>query len=251
MKTEGIRFYFRILCLLSAIGLITGCDTENLLSLDEEILEIATLSTGTQPLNIGDTTTLTATVNYSGEDTALGYRWRATGGMIVGDSTSVVYIAPETAGTYTITFEVTDGTVTASQDIRIEVSVGNTIVAMPNSYWQGNNFTQTLTYRLNVRKLFREKLTLRYEILQDAARAGAFLSIAINDTPLIRNRAIGTVQPAAPLLIEGEVDVSSVLRAPGQYELTLTLEVVNIMQDAWLLQKLELIGAEGTLLEVR
>lgn len=251
MKTDTLQYYFQILCLLSAIGLIAGCDSENLLTLNEEMLEIVTLNTETQTLNIGSTATLTATVTYSGDTRALAYQWRASGGKIVGDGRSVVYIAPEAAGTYTITFEVTDGTVTALREIRIEVSDGHAIVAMPNRYWQGNTFTQTLTYQLNVTKLFREKITLRYEILQDTARVGAFLSITLNNTALIKNRAIGTVQPAEPLLIADEIDVSSVLRAPGQYELTFTLEVVNIMQDAWLLRKLELIGVEGTLWEMR
>lgn len=251
MKISKIQFQSLVLILPLLIGLIAGCDSENLLSLDGEMLEIVTLRPETQTLNIGNTTTLTATVSYSGDTIALAYRWHVSGGKIVGDGSSVVYIAPETAGTYTITFEVTDGAVTASQDIRIEVSVGNAIVAMSNRYWQGNAFTQTLTYRLDVRKLFREKITLRYEILQDAARVGAFLSVAINNTSLIRNRAIGAVQPAEPLLIADEIDVSSVLRAPGQYELTFTLEVVNIMEDAWLLRKLYLIGAEGTLSELR
>ena len=62
---------------------------------------------------------------------------------------------------------------------------------------------------------------------------------------------MGVVQPEGPLTIADEVDVSSVLTVPGNYELSLTLEVVNVMEDAWLLQKLTLIGVEGTLSEVR
>ncbi len=249
MKVKKFQFY--ILCLLFTIGLIAGCDTENLLGLDDEILEVTTLSADSQTLNIGDTTNVTATVNYSGNTNALGYTWRTTGGKIVGDGRNVIYAAPETAGTYTITLEVTDGTATARKDIRIEVIIGHAIVSRPNRYWQGNTFRQTLTYQLNVTALFREKPVLRYEILQEAARTGAFLTIAINGTPLIQDRSIGEVQPGAPVPIIGEVDVSSVLQTPGRYTVTLTLEVVNVIEKAWLLQRLMLIGAEGTLSEQR
>ena len=250
MKNQELQFYIRILCLMCVIGLISACDTENLLSIDKEMLDLD-LESESHALNIGDTTTITATVNYSGDPAALVYKWKTNGGRIVGDGKSVVYVAPETAGTYTVTLEVSAETVTSSLDISIAVGVGHAIVATPNRYWQGNTFTQTLTYRLNVEELFRDNIMLRYEILQDTARAGAFLTIAINGAPVIRSRAIGVVQPAEPFLIADDVDVSSRITAPGNYELKLTLEVVNVMQDAWLLRKLTLIGVEGTISEIR
>ena len=250
MKIQELLSYIQILCLLFAVSLISACDTNNLLGIDEEMLDID-LEYESQTLNIGDTTTIMATVNYSGDSAVLVYEWQASGGRIVGDGTSVVYVAPESAGSYTISLEVSDGTVTERHDILIEVNIGHAIVAMPNRYWQGNTFMQTLTYRLNVEELFRDNIRLRYEILQETARAGAFLSIAINGVSVVRNRAIGVVQPEGPLTIADEVDVSSVLTVPGNYELSLTLEVVNVMEDAWLLQKLTLVGVEGTISEVR
>ena len=250
MKIQKLQIYIQILCLLCAIAFVSACDTENLLNIDGEMLDID-LQSETQTLNIGDTTTINATVSYSGNSAVLVYEWNASGGRIVGDGDTVVYVAPESAGTYTITLEVTDGTVAERNDIRIEVNIGHAIVAMPNRYWQGNTFTQTLTYRLNIEEIFRDNITLRYEILQDTARAGAFLTITLNGTPVIRNRAIGAVQPAEMLLIADGVDVSRIITAPGNYELALTLEVVNVMEDAWLLRKLTLIGAEGTIAEVR
>ena len=251
MKTYNTQFYyFKIFCLLCAIGLVSACDTDNLLSIDKKMLDID-LQSESQTLNIGDTTTITATVNYSGDSDVLVYEWDTSGGRIVGDGTSVVYVAPESAGTYTVSLEVSDGTVTVGHEIRIEVNIGHAIVAMPNRYWQGNTFTQTLTYRLKVEELFRDNITLRYEILQDTARVGAFLSIAINGTNVVRDRAIGAVQPAEMLLVADDVDVSSIITAPGNYELSLTLEVVNVMEDTWLLRKLTLIGVEGTIAEIR
>lgn len=250
MKILNLSILFRILCVLCSMSIISACDTENLLNLDSEMLDIG-LESDSQTLNIGDTTTIKAAIDYSADTDVLVYEWKTNGGRIVGEGTSVVYIAPETAGTYTITLEVTDGTVTEREDIRITVNIGPAIIITPNRYWQGNTFTQTLKYRLNVEEVFLDNIRLRYEILQETARTGAFLTISIDDTRIVRNRDIGVVQPDGPLLIADEVDVSSILQSPGVYELTLSLEIVNVMQDSWLLQKLTIIGVEGSLTEIR
>ncbi len=250
MKIKNLELYFHLFCVLCAICLVSACDTDNLLSIDEEMLDLD-LQSNSHTLNIGDTTTITATVDYSADTDVLVYKWNTDGGKIVGEGTNVVYIAPDTDGTFTITLEVTDGTVTTRDDIRITVNLGHAIVTMPNRYWQGNTFTQTLKYRLNVEEVILENIRLRYEILQDTARTGAFLSISINDISVVRNRDIGEVQPAEPVLIADEVDVSSHIQSPGVYELTLTLEIVNVMQDSWLLRKLTFIGVEGSLSEIR
>ncbi len=246
---QQFQFYIQIFFLLSVMCLISACETDNLLNIDAETLEIA-LKADTQMLNIGDTTTIIATV-YSGDASALDFIWKVSNGRIVGDGNSVVYVAPESAGTNTITLEVTDGNVSDRQDIRIEVGIGHAIIATPNRYWQGNTFTQTLSFSLKVDEIFRENIKLRYEILQDTARAGAFLSITINSISVVQDRTIGAVQPNEPQMIGDEIDVSSVITAPGNYELSLTLEIVNVMEDAWLLRKLTIIGVEGTLTEIR
>ena len=250
MKIQKFPFYVQILFLLIAMCLISACDTDSLLNFEAETLEID-LKAGTHTLNIGDTTTITATVDYSGDTSALDFIWSVSNGRIVGSGNSIVYVAPESAGTNTISLQVTDGNVSDRQDIRIEVSIGHAIIATPNRYWQGNTFTQTLSFRLQVDEIFRENIKLRYEILQDTARAGAFLRITINDISVVRNRTIGTVQPDEPQMIGDEIDVSSVITAPGNYELSLTLEIVNVMEDAWLLRKIMLIGVEGTISEIR
>ncbi len=250
LKFQKLQFYVQILFLLSVLCFVSACETENLLNIDPETLEIA-LKADTQMLNIGDTTTITATVDYSGDASDLDYIWNVSDGRIVGEGNSIVYVAPESAGTNTITLEVTNGNVSDKQQIRIEVSIGHAIIANPNRYWQGPNFTQTLTYSLNVDEIFRENIKLRYEILQDTARAGAFLSIAINGISVGQGRTIGAVTPDEPQMIGDEIDVSSVITVPGNYELTLTLDIVNVMEDAWLLRKLTIIGVEGTLNEIR
>lgn len=232
------------------LSVIIACDTSNLLSIDAETLKIK-IESEAHTVNIGDTTTINANVNYSGDSSILSYEWQASGGRIAGDGASVVYVVPQTSGTYTIKVKVFDGNVTANDAIQVEVKLGHAIVTMPDSYWQGNTFTQSLTYRVNIEKIFRDDITLQYEILQDTARAGVFLTITINDIPVVRNRAIGDVQPADQLLIADDVDISSNIIGPGTYEFIFTLDVVNVMEDAWLLRKLTLIGVEGTISEVR
>lgn len=249
MNINRLKLNFHIPIVLCII-LILGCDTENFLNPDTEILEVD-LKSDSQTLNIGDTTTITAIIDYSGDTFVLVYKWTTTGGRIIGNGTSVIYVAPESTGRYTISLEVSDATVKDTYDIQIDVNIGHAITASPNRYWVGNTFTQKLAFRLNVEEIFRENITLRYEILQDTTSAGAFLSIDINNTPVIQNRAIGTVQPAQELLIADDVDVSTIVSSTGSYEVTLTLEIVNMMEDSWLLRQLTFIGVEGTLSEIR
>lgn len=250
MKNRYLQIQILSICVLILVCILTGCDISDPLNLDSEMLDVD-LTSDSNSINIGDTTTLTATVTYSGNTDVLVYKWSTTGGRISGEGSSVVYIAPETEGTYTITLEVSDGDVTEISELRITVNLGPAIVATPNRYWQGNAFTQSLTFRLNVQEITQNNLRIRYDILQDAARTGAFLNISINGSSVVRNRAIGEVQPQEMIPIADEVDVSSVIREPGSYELVLTLEVVDVMENAWLLRKLTLIGAEGTITEIR
>ncbi len=250
MKNRYIQIHILLICGLITLCVLTGCDINDPLSLDSEMLDVD-LASASNSINIGDTTTISATITYSGNTDVLVFKWSATGGRISGEGANVVYIAPETEGSYTITLEVSDGTVTEKDELRITVNIGHAIVATPNRYWQGNSFTQSLTFQLNVQQVIQNNLRLRYDILQDTARTGAFLSISINGASVVRNRAIGEVQPLEMIPIADEVDVSSVIREPGNYELTLTLEVVNVMEDAWLLRKIMLIGAEGTITEIR
>ena len=250
MKNRYIQIHILLISCLISLCVLTGCDINDPISLDSEMLDVD-LASASNSINIGDTTTISATITYSGNADVLVYRWSTSGGRISGEGANVVYIAPETEGSYTITLEVSDGTVTEKDELRITVNIGHAIVATPNRYWQGNSFTQSLTFQLNVQQVIQNNLRLRYDILQDTARTGAFLSISINGASVVRNRAIGEVQPLEMIPIADEVDVSSVIREPGNYELSLTLEVVSVMQDAWLLRKLTLIGAEGTITEIQ
>ncbi len=113
------------------------------------------------------------------------------------------------------------------------------------SYWPAHGGTQAFGFE--VHKLLSEKLRLRYQIVQNQVKSGAFLSVAIHNTFLVKDKAIGKVQPAAPVLISDELDISSVISAPGQYDITFTLKVIDTPEKGWSLRKIELIGVEGTL----
>lgn len=236
--------------LVFLIGIVLACDSENLLNSDFEMLEIE-VESDSQKLIIGDTTTLKATVDYSGDPSVLIYKWSANDGRILGNGSSIVYVAPQSAGRYIITLEVTDGNTKKTSSVHIDVEIGNAIILLPNRYWKGNTFTQELTFRLSVQEIHRENVTLRYEILQDSAKIGAFLSIAINDTNILQDNLIGTVQPDEPMIVIDDIDVSHIITDTGLYEIKMTLDVVDVMENAWLLKKLILIGLDGTLSEIQ
>ncbi|MCG9129906.1 hypothetical protein JT359_20150 [Candidatus Poribacteria bacterium] len=234
--------------IISVIVIISACDTENLLNPDIEMLEVE-VETESQELIIGDTTTLNATVDYTGDPSALIYKWNAESGRILGNGKSIVYVAPQLPGRYQISLEVTDGEIKKTYSLHIDVEIGSSIILIPNRYWKGNTFTQDLTYKLAVKEINREDVTLRYEILQEAAQVGAFLSITINNTNILQDNLIGTIQPNEPLLVADDVDVSHIITDTGIYEVKLTLDVIDVMEKAWLLKKLMFIGLEGTLSE--
>ena len=249
LNTIRLKFLF-LFPTIFLIGIITACDTENLLNTDLEMLEIE-VETESQQLIIGDTTTLNATVDYTGDHSVLIYKWNAEAGRILGNGRSIVYVAPQSAGRYKISLEVTDGKTIKTFSLHIDVEIGNAIILLPNRYWKGNTFTQELTFRLSVQEIHRENVTLRYEILQESARIGAFLSIAINDTNTMQDNLIGIVQPDEPMIIIDDIDVSHIITDTGVYEVKLTLDVIDVMDNAWLLKKLMFIGLEGTLSEIQ
>ena len=232
------------------IGIIIACDTENLLNTDLEMLEIE-VETESQQLIVGDTTTLNATIDYTGDSSVLVYKWNVEAGRILGDGRNVVYVAPQSAGRYIISLEVTDGNTKKTFSLHIDVEIGNAIILLPNRYWKGNTFTQELTFKLNVQEIHTENVTLRYEISQESARTGAFLSIAINGINTIQDNLIGIVQPDEPIIVIDDIDVSQIITDTGVYEVKLTLDVIDVMDNAWLLKKLMFIGLEGTLTEIQ
>ena len=242
---SNCRALLPLFCLL--ILILCGCgDDENPTQPIQNVLEIKELSITDQPLEVGNTATVTALINYSGDEVDLIYTWKATSGKIFGEASSVAYLAPDRPGTDTITLELTDGFVVEKHSIIVEVVETHSLSIDSRAYWQGEDFTQNLKYQVEVTQLFRPDVKLRYEILQDRAQTGAFLSIHINNTPLVEDMAIGSVRPAEKQIVQGEIDASEVVTTLGRYEIIFTLVVVQAVEQGWQLQDAKLIGAQGS-----
>ena len=242
-----MRYIFLVLVLIVMVG---GCgDPENPMFPAMHTLEINGLDLTHQSIETGNTATVTALIDYSGTEEDLFYTWSATGGTIVGHTASVTYLASDIAGAYTIALEVTDGTVVNRQAIDVEVIDIELLQVESGQHWANDGFKQKLAYQVNVEAIIRPDVKLQYEILQDRAAAGAFLSIEVNNTVFAKDVAIGSVQPTNHLITDG-INVSSVINAPGQYEIVLTLVVVKVVERGWQLQNTVLVGVKGSAVRI-
>ena len=201
-------------------------------------------------LEAGGTTTITATFDYSGEEADLIFRWEASSGQIIGEGASVTYVASDTAGAHTITLQLTDGFAMAEHAITVEVLVQQSLLIAADTYWAGQGEMLVLKYQVSVKQVLHQPVVLQYEIVQDEARTGAFLNVDVNGVLLVEEEAIGEVDPRERILITGKVDVSGIITGQGAYEVTLTLIVINSVERGWLLQKVDLLGAEGAAVQL-
>ena len=237
------------ICIL--ILILIGCDTDPTLTPPiRHTVEISGLNLTNQTLEAGGTTTIAATFDYSGDEADLIFRWEASSGQIIGEGSSVTYVASDTAGTHTITLQLTDGFAMTEHAITVEVLAQQSLLIDADTYWVGQGETLVLKYQVNVTQVLHQPVILQYEIVQDEARAGAFLNVDVNGVLLVEEEAIGEVDPRERILITGKVDVSGIITGQGPYEVTLTLIVVNSGERGWLLQKAELIGAEGSAVQL-
>lgn len=226
--------------------ILVGCSSdETLTSPIRYTVEISELNLTNQILNPGGTATVTAIFDYSGDGADLIFRWSASSGRIVGNASSVIYVASDMPGTHTITLELTDGFEVVERSITVEVIAPQSLLIDSDTYWAGEGETLTLKYQVNVTQILHQPVTLQYDIVQDEARAGAFLNVDANGVLLVEEEAIGEVDPAERIVIMGKVNMSGIITEPGTYEVTLILVVINAVEHGWLLQKAELIGAEG------
>ena len=229
------------------ILILIGCDTDpTLTSPIRHTVEISELNLTNQTLEAGSTTTITAMFDYSGDEADLIFRWEASSGQIIGEASSVTYIASDTPGTHTIMLQLTDGFTVAEHAITVEVLAQQSLLIDTDTYWVGQGETLVLKYQINVTQILHQPVILQYDIVQEEARTGAFLNVDVNGVLLVEEEAIGEVDPPERIVIMREVDVSEIIIGQGPYELTLTLAVVNAVERGWLLQKAVLIGAEGS-----
>ena len=229
------------------ILILIGCDTDQTLTPPiRHTVEISELNLTDQTIEAGGTATVTATFDYSGDEADLIFRWEASSGQIVGEASSVTYVASDVPGTHTITLQLTDGFAMAEHSITVEVLRPQSLLIDSDSYWTGQGETLILNYQVDVTQILHQPVLLQYDIVQDEAKTGTFLSVEVNGTLLVEEEAIGEVDPAEKIIIAGETDVSGIITSPGGYDITLTLVVVNAVERGWLLQTAQLVGAEGS-----
>ena len=246
-RFKRFKSWIRLFPTYLLILILIGCDSDPTLTPPiRHTVEISELSLTNQTLEAGGTATITTTFNYSGDEADLIFRWKASSGQIIGDASSVTYVASNTPGTHTITLQLTDGFAMAEQSITVEVLAPQSLSIDSDFYWADQGKILVLKYQVSVTQILHQPAILQYEIVQDEARTGAFLSVEVNGTLLVEEEAIGEVDPAEKIIITGKTDVSGIITGPGRYEITLTLVVVNAVEHGWLLQKAELIGAEGS-----
>ena len=209
-------------------------------------MEISNLNLTNQTLEAGGTATISATFDYSGDEADLIFRWEASSGQIIGEASTVTYVASDTPGTHTVTLQLTDGFAMAEHAITVEVLAQQSLLIDTDTYWAAQGETLMLKYQVNVTQILHQPVILQYDIVQDEARTGAFLSVEVNGVLLVEEAAIGAADPPERIVITGETDVSEIITGPGSYDITLTLVVVNAIERGWLLQKAELVGAEGS-----
>ena len=247
MRYDLFRSWTWLLAICIFVLILIGCDTDQTVTLPiRHTVGISELHLTDLTLEPGGTTTITANFDYSGDKADLIFGWKASSGQIVGEASSVTYVAPDTPGIHTITLQLTDGFAMAEDSVTVEVLTLQSLLIDSNTYWTGNVETLVLRYQVDVTKIIHQPVMLRYDIVQDEAKTGAFLSVDVNGILLVEEEAIGEVDPAEGLRIMRKVDVSKIIAGLGTYELTLTLVVVNPVERGWILRRAELIGAEGS-----
>ncbi len=102
-------------CVIAAVTIFIGCSDE-----EESSISITSLTANPTTVVAGDTSTITATVDYNGDET-VSYEWSCDDGTISGSGNSISWIAPSDTGSYTISLTVSDGDVSDNGNVTIEV----------------------------------------------------------------------------------------------------------------------------------
>lgn len=236
-----------IVIVLLLVAIMIGCGED--IPVTFEKLEVSDLKAREQVVGVGDTTTIEATVFYTGDPLVLMYTWSATGGAIRGKGNIVTYQAPNTPGVYSISVKVTDGQISSGRTIELRVTQNPTTVSLiidQNTHFPAENIKDKLSYDVKVTKLSGEKLMLHFEITQDKDQFDAFLSIEINGKLVLPEMAIGNEVPSTAKVTIRDIDVSNVIKTLGRYTITFYIRPGDRVQNGWLLNEARLIGAEGS-----
>ena len=240
-----MRLSLKLILIITFVLFIISCsDDEQLYSPPKEYLEIKGLQSEQTEIEYGETTTIRCDIEYSGEESFLSYKWEVTSGNIAGNGRSAIYIAPDESGTQTITLTVTDGEVIAQEKVNITIKPpDHQLIIGDNTHWQAASLNDVLRYDVKIDEIFKEKVELRYDIVQDKDDAGAWLSIAINGDFILEDKTVG--EPFTPERIIERLDVSEVIKAPGHYTIEFSLRLTKLVKQGWLLNEANLLGTEG------
>jgi hypothetical protein len=241
------RIIVRLALCSLALVIIAGCGED--LPIFTETLAVNSLTAAQSSIGVGETTTIDASVDYSGDETILLYTWTADAGQIHGSDSSATYIAPGTPGTYTISLRVTDGVVIDERTIGITVSQHSieSLILDIDTYWPAAAKKDKLAYSVNIKSVVSEKVLLHYDITQDQTPFDAFLSIEIGQTVVLPEMAIGAEQPSTDKRTIDDIDVTSVITGPGRYTVTFyILSPGDITVNGWLMNEAKIIGVTGT-----
>jgi len=109
------------LIVIASIAFI-ACSEEE----ENPTLNVTSLTATPDSLGEGDTASVTATVNYNGDNT-ITYAWSCDGGSINGTGSSVSWIAPTASGNFNVFLTAADGVVSDDEIVLVKVGAGNTI----------------------------------------------------------------------------------------------------------------------------
>lgn len=213
-----------------------------------ETLDITDLKATQSSIGVGETTTIEALVDYSGDETVLMYTWTADAGSIQGSDSRATYIAPGNQGTYVISLRVSDGVI--SDERTVEISVGKQSVESMtldlDTHWPAVANKDKLAYSVNIKNVVSEKVLIYYDITQDQAKFDAFLSIQIDGVTVLEETAIGAEQPSTAKRTVDEVDVSHIITGPGRYTIVFYIRPGDDVENGWLMNEAKIIGVQGT-----
>lgn len=238
------------------IVFIAGCDLDR--DRDAEPPMIEKLESEMQVIRTHETTTIVAEVlRNEDRDLQYEYAWSTTGdGEIKNNgaqklkedaetiTVKATYIAPKTAGTYTVTLKVCTRYAVVEKSTNVEVT-NYAIEIFPMHSWEASDSDPSLTYGFCVEAIRHSPILLQYKIQRDP-QIEADLSVKI-DKELVHKQKI-TESNALEPVISVEKDVTSHINRTGKYEITFTLKTAKdpIRENVcFFLKKIKIVGVEG------
>jgi len=214
-----------------------------------ETLKLSDIRFASPMVTAGDTTTIEATSDYSGDGTVLTHVWTTNAGTILGSGSKATYRAPEKAGTYSINVKASDGAVSSERTAEIDVEQGapeSSVLLGSNAFFPAQALKDKLSYNLKVTRIPGTKVMIHFDITQDSDKFDSFLSIEIGDRVILQDMAIGNEQPSTGIRTIRDIDVTNVITEPGQYTITFYIRPGDRTEKGWLMNEARVIGIEGS-----